>query len=286
MHRFMLVGLVLVVAAVSAPGQDGVTFKPNIPAPGQRVKTTIEEKSTQTTGITVKGAAAQKKDEAKTKSFVYVDETLENADMGKRATKLKRTYEKAVVSANGVTQTLPAEGRTVLIEKSGGKYAFTIDGKPAASEAALLEAEFNKSDNLDGPEMFFPKTPVKAGDSWKVDKAPLLKMLSASGIMLDDDKAVSNGTLTKTYKKGQSQYGDVVFTFETPIIGLGPKAPVKLDDGKMSLKVEGEGCLDGATPDGKTVMHLQFSVKGSAMGIDIDIKNETTETRTVELLKK
>src|SRR5262245_2677591 len=141
---FALVGLF----AVAAAGQDtdAVDIKIAYPKTGQRVKVTVEEKAATKTSFTI-GGNTQSKDEVKTKSLVYIDDVIENPKNEKRPGKLKRTYEKAVVGVDGKSNSLPVEGKTVVIEKSGDKYSFTVDGQGVAGEALkLLEDEFNKSD--------------------------------------------------------------------------------------------------------------------------------------------
>ena len=106
----------------------------------------------------------------KTKSLVYVDEYLVLTDGASRAAKLKRTYEKAVLTEGDKSTTLPVEGKTVLIELKDKKYQVTLDGAPIDGEAGrLLDAEFNKPDPSDPRPLIPPAKSVKPGGTWKLD---------------------------------------------------------------------------------------------------------------------
>jgi hypothetical protein len=68
----------------------------------------------------------------------------------RKPTKLSRVYEVAESSSDGMKKTLSFQGKTVVIEKKGTKFEYTIDGKPLAEdEAQSFASEFGKGD---GPE--------------------------------------------------------------------------------------------------------------------------------------
>src|SRR5687767_3752427 len=121
MPRFLLALSLFALLTLTAGAQEAITIKIASPQPGQRSKVTLEDKTTTKTAFTV-GGNTQSKDEVKTRSLVYVDEIIENPMNSKRPTKLKRTFEKAVVAKDGQKLNLPVEGKTVLIEKTGDKY--------------------------------------------------------------------------------------------------------------------------------------------------------------------
>ena len=288
MRRFgfglALVGLFAVAAA--AQDKDAVTIKVSYPQAGQRAKVTVEDKTTTKTTFTV-GGNAQAKDDVKTKSLVYVDEIIENPKNEKKATKLKRTYEKAVLGKDGKDTQLPIEGKTVAIEKKDGKYSFTVDGAAVTGESLkLLEDEFNKPDQKDTREVMFPKAPVKPGDTWKIEPAELIKAIGSGGPTFDKDKVTASGTLVKAYKKDGKQYGVIDFVFDAPVTGFGEKSPLTVKDGKMTMKLIGEGCIDGSAPTGSSTTKISLGVTGTAQGIDLKVAVEGLETRTMEELPK
>jgi hypothetical protein len=284
MRRFAFCFPLLALFAAAAAAEDPVAIKVAYPQAGQRAKVTVEGKTVTKSVFTVQGNA-QTKEDVKTKSLVYTDEVIENPKNEKRATKLKRTYEKAAVGKGGDAKTLPVEGKTVLIEKKGDKYAFTVDGEALTGESLkLLEDEFGKKDGPEPRELMLPKTPVKPGDTWKVDPGEIAKAFGPTGPMLAKDEVKAGGTLVKAYKKDGRQFGVIELVFEAPVTGLGEKSPLAVKDGKMTLKITGDGCIDGTAPTGTSTGKLVFAVTGTAMGIDLKMLVEETESRTTELL--
>jgi hypothetical protein len=286
MYRFTIIGVMVALLALCAIGQEAITLKSAIPPVGQRVKMTVEGKNTTKTTFIIMGNVQNKK-EVKTKSLIYVDEVLENPSNSSTPAKMKRTYEKAVIGKDGNTTKLPIEAKTVLIEKKGDKYVFTVDGETLTGESLkMLESEFNKVDTMDSQDFFLPKKPVKPGDTWKVDVADVVKSAGDSGLILDKEKATANATLTKAYKKDQAQFGIVDFKFEAPITSHRQKSPLIIQEGQTTLKAVVDCCLDGSSATGTRVANAKFKILGVAMGIDVQIESEGTETKTVEQLKK
>src|SRR3954469_15538992 len=105
MRVFGLTGVIAGLLVASAAGQEAVEIKVAYPKAGERVKVTAEEKNETKTVARVNGME-KAKTEVKTKSQVYTDEVIEVAAGAKKPTKLKRTYEKAVVGSDGKNTTL------------------------------------------------------------------------------------------------------------------------------------------------------------------------------------
>lgn len=283
MKRLIFGLIALTSPALTAFADDAITIKPNIPKTGQSIKVTIQEKNTTTTMFT---GNANNKEEVKTKTIIYVDAILDNAANTRPATKLKRTYEKAVVSKNGNPTPLPMDGKSFLIEKKGENYVFTSDGEAVTGEAQkILNADFNNVENKNSQDFFFPKMAVKMGDSWKVDAALLIKSTENGGLILDKDKASASATLSKVYKKDQAQFGIIDFVFEAPIASLGPKTPVKITEAKMTVKTTGDGCLDGSIPSGSMTTQFKVILEGTVQGSELKIESNASEVRTVEEVK-
>lgn len=176
----------------TAAAEEAVAIKIAYPKEGQRAKVTVEDKTTTKSAFTIKGNL-QSKEDVKTKSLVYIDVVIENAKNAKRTTKLKRTYEKAVIGTDGKLKSIPIEGKTVLIEKKGDKYSFTVDGKAVEGDALkLLEDEFNKPDQ-DVRDAMLPKKPIKPGETWKIDPEELVRALGKEGATFAKDKVVPAG---------------------------------------------------------------------------------------------
>jgi len=288
MRVFGLTGVIAGLLVASAAGQEAVEIKVAYPKAGERVKVTAEEKNETKTVFTVKGME-QAKNEVKTKSLVYVDEVIEVAGGAKKPTKLKRTYEKAVVGSDGKNTTLSVEGKTVLIEKKGDKYGFTVDGKAVEGDALnVLEAEFNKPSTKEDPrELMLPKGAVKPGDGWKLNTDALGKELGDNkDLQLDTAKLTGAGKLVKAYKQDGRQFGVIEVKISVPVTGLGPKVPIKVKEGSMDITFTGDGVIDGGTPKGKSTAVVKIKLTGGGEGFDLDIEATNTETRVMEPLPK
>jgi hypothetical protein len=286
MRPFAFALSALGILALAAAAQEAVTIKVAYPKPGEKSRVTVDDKMTTKTTFTVQGQT-QSKDDANVKSFVYVDEILENPKNAKRATKLKRTYEKATLTTGGNAVKLPVEGKTVLIEKTGEKYSYTVDGQEVAGDALrILRDEFDRPDGKDMRDVVFPKTPVKPGESWKIDAAVLAKAIADTGPVFDTAKSTAAGKLVKAYQKDGRQFGVIEFVFEGPITGFGGKQALTVSEGKMTVKLSGDGCIDGTAATGKSTMKMSLQVNGSTQGIDLKIAVDGTENRTVEALPR
>ena len=286
MPRFTLAFPLLALLSLTAGAQEAITIKIAAPRPGDRSKVTLEDKTVTKTVFTV-GGNEQSKDEVKTRSLVYVDEIIENPMNTKRPTKLKRTFEKAVIAKDGQKLNLPVEGKSVLIDKKGEKYSFTVDGKGVTGDTLrILEDEFNRSGRGEVRDIMFPKKPVKPGESWQVDGKELAKTMGEQGPTFAEGAIRAQGTLVKAYKKGGKQFGVIEFDFAAPLTGLGPKSPVTVKEGKMTMKLSGDGCIDGTVAAGKSTSKMSLDLTGSTMGVELRVGVENTEDRTVEELPK
>ena len=286
MPRLVFASALLVLATLTAGAQEAVTIKIAHPKAGERARITVEEKVTTKTVFTAQGMP-QAKEEVSTKSLVYIDDVLENPQATKRPSKLKRTYEKAVVGKDGQTKALSVQGKTVLIEKKGDTFSFTVEGQPVGEDSLkLLRDEFEKPAGQNVRDLMFPNKPVKPGDSWKIDTNAMLKAMGEKDIVFDRDKVAANGKLVKTYKKDGKQFGVIEFRFDGPIRGLGEKQAFKVKDGTMTLNLVGDGCIDGSAATGKSTSKMSMNLTGAVMNIDLKVVVQSTENRTTEQLPK
>ena len=198
---------------------------------------------------------------------VYQQTVLEKPDAEKKATALKRTYEKAVVNAQKGRQVLPYQGKTILIEKKYDKYHFTYEdgGEITGDDATWLEKEFNKDapeNEFDFKKHLLPAKAVAVGESWTLNMPELLKDMEKTTKMAGDPRtAKGTGKLVKAYKKDGRQYGNLLFKLAIPIksatqqdkeIKFQPGSVLKLD---WTLSV----CIDGTAIDGKSAISVQFN---------------------------
>lgn len=285
MRNALFAGALVALVAAQAAGQNAIEIKTDTPRVGDKVKVTVTEKTDSDMTISVGGNDMAKK-EAKGRSFVYVDEVLAVEKGAPKPTKLKRTYEKAELSTDGNSKKLPVEGKTVLIEKKDGKYAYTIDGTTVNAEVAkILDGEFNKKDKDEARDIMFPKKAIKEGETWKIDPEKLTKGLGGEGIKLDGAKVEAGGKLVKTYKEGGKQFAELEIKVTAPITDLGGKGEVKVKSGSLAVTMKGDGCVDGTSPKGKSTTLMEFKIDGEGAGFTIKLHAKTTEVRSTVPVK-
>jgi hypothetical protein len=231
------------------------------------------------------GKILQDKTEKRDESLKFVEETLEREGT-KRATRLRRTYEKAQVTKDGTTTTLPYEGKTVLIEKKDMKYTFTIEGgkELTGEDASHLAKEFNKPESaLDLETIFLPKKAVAVGETWKIDAEALAKDFTGGEKMaLDTAKSTATGKLIKAYKKDAKTFGVIEVKLDFPILSIGDGAQkIGFKDGaRASMTMNMDVCIDGTSHDGIGTSSMLFSGTGSIQTPDGKEFTLLIDTRT------
>jgi hypothetical protein len=274
-----LFGTMIVGTALAQEG--AVTIKLKKAGPGDVVKETKTESSSQKVTVTVMGQT-QVKDEKAKATYVYIDEVIEKPEGQRKPTKLKRTYESAELTVGDKKQDLGLKGKTVLIEKKGDKYTFTTDGKLLTGKTAeLLTKEFS-SKKQTGDEDFLPGKPVRVGETWKIDVAKVAGELAEGGMVIDEKKSAGSGKLVKVYEKGGKQFGVIEVTMDLLVskLAAGPQEIPLKEGSKLSVGLSMDGCIDGseATGGGKMTMkgklNGDFMVPGAGtaqMVVDVDL---------------
>jgi hypothetical protein len=215
-------------------------------------------------------------DETKTHKFEFREVGLERAATGEDLVRLKRHYEHAERTVKGARETLPYQGKTVLIEKKDGKFQFQIEGGEIleGKDAEELNEEFSKGDFRKlTTEHFLPRKAVKVGETWKYDVAPLAKAFSADGkTTIDEAKSTGSGKLLKAYTKNGRQFGVVELTMEFPVTHIdheGNKVPTK--EGKFTIKLQADTCIDGTLDESRVTGSMSGAVRAdiNANGMDV-----------------
>ena len=271
--RHFLAILVVGLAAVTLRADDGpVTIKIKQPGPGEKVKETKTETTSQKISATVMGMDMTKEEQAVSK-FVYTEEVISKPAGAKRPTKLRRTYETAELTKDGEKQDLDLAGKTVVIEKAGDGYTITVDGKePTGLAADILKKEFRKEKQVNEEDLL-PAEPVKEGGTWKIDLAKFAKD-AADELKIDVAKSTGTGKLVKVYDKGGKKFGVMEITLDLALNKLGGDGGQQVDlkpGSKMKLVAVLDGCIDGSSADvtGKVTTTGDFT--GTVMGIDLKI---------------
>jgi hypothetical protein len=234
-------------------GEPTYTIKIKKAAAGQTEHVDKMEQSTERLKIVDNNGNAVKEEDKKTgHHYVYQQTILEKKPGAMKATRLKRKYEKASVTQGGETTRLRYEGKNILIEKKGDHYVFLLEGDEqlTGEDAKQLDKEFNKKTDITEAELeklVLPPGPVKVNESWKVDPAPLTKVLE--GMELNLEKTTATAKLTRAYRKDRRQFGVIVLQ-----LNLVPKGMNKdgmtfafQPNSKITLHVTIDGCIDGSS---------------------------------------
>jgi tetratricopeptide (TPR) repeat protein len=206
----------------------------------------------------------QEKNETITEKYAYQETVLEKLPE-KKPTRLRRAYDLAEVTKGDDKQTLPYQGKTVLIEKKGERYQFQIEGgeELTGNDAEFLEKEFNrkKGDELDFEKILIPKKPVRVQESWELDTDALCKDLEkASNVEVDRARSKAIAKLVKAYQQSGRQFGiiDVHLEFQIKAVKMG-EVKISLDPAVPYVAdATMDACIDGSLNGGalKFTIHL------------------------------
>jgi hypothetical protein len=288
MQRFLaLLAAGLFAAGSASAADEAVTIKVKKSAPGDVVDVSKTEKGSNKTTFTAMGME-RVVDGGGSSKFVYREEIIERPADARRATKLTRTYKTAEMTrADAKTGDLGLAGKTVLIEKKGDKYEFTVDGKPLTGPGAqMLQKEFGREKKLTEEDLF-PKEPIKVGGTWKIDVSKLAKELGEDGMIVDESKSSASGKLIKTYDKEGARFGILEVNMDvtvTKLKGEGQEIPLK--DSKMTFVMTADACIDGTLDTGKAKMTIKGSLSGEVMGMPIKIDLNVEQENSGEEVKK
>jgi len=232
-----------------------------------------------------------KQDEVGGRKESYTEEILAVKAGERKAIKLTRTYTTAEKTAKGETAKRVYAGKTVLIEKKGEKYEFSIDGKPLAeADAPELYKSYNKDKDEPDAQDLMPAEAIKVGDGWKVpaDKSEkMFKTLGDEKMKVDPKKSTIAGKLVKAYKKDGAQYGVFELTITVAVAELDLGSGLAKATGTITVTGTMDGCIDGTVNAG-------VSVKKTTIDIAADLPNNgsfkmtgtATETDKAMAIKK
>jgi hypothetical protein len=276
-----LAGLALSSAATRADDETFTIKSPKQVGKGESLK--VSDKTAVKAKSTVSDDNGNSMDNSKqiTLNRVYVDKTLEVDAKTKRRTKFTRTYEKATDVEGDESTKKPYHGRTIVYEKSEGKWKLTGEGKPELSDADLkdLTEEITRGDKESEP--LYPDKAVKVGDKWKLKGKDVAAFFEA--LKMDPDSVKAEGKLVKTYKKGDRTWGTLEY-----VIDFEGKVEI-IEKVKSQLKFTLDQPLDG-TPMGKGKFELtqggKHKIEVNCMKVNVDFKIELAVDREAEPVKK
>jgi|GEM_PF-3437854 len=188
--------------------------------------------------------------ELKSTETMSFTETILTKKPGEKATQLRREYTAAVLDqGDGKKKTLAFQGKKLLIERKEGGYEFRFEGGDLLEGESVdfLKNEFQMSDDLADPDTLLrPKKPVKVGETWMLDIAPIAKNYArTTPVPLDQAKARGQGKLVKVYPQGGREFALIEVEIEIPL-KTGPQGAMTVMEGsKLSLKQKIDGAFDG-----------------------------------------
>lgn len=288
----VLIGIVFLIATPALAIDETYTLKLYKSKPGDKSEHEASEISKADFFIKA-GGMEMKEGRSSGKKETYTEEILEKKAGDRLATKLTRTYKVAEKTEKGGTTKAVYAGKTVLIEKKGGEYAFSIDGKALKESEApdLFKGFNNKKDELKA-EDFLPEYPVKVGESWKVpaEKSErLFKTLGHGELRIDAKKSTVGGKLLRVYKKDGAQFGILevtIIAFVTQV-DFGGRFTKTGADSRLVLTGILDTCIDGTieSDDTKMTVTLDLTAKIPDVGM-VAIKGIITGVDKGRALKK
>lgn len=180
-RALVLFGLASFFLAPTA-SQAQLAYQPRIRVAdkGESSQVNITDAMTMTTTKVVDGASqvlAERKKEAKSKSYVYQATILAKGPDALHPAASKRAYEKAELTDNGNTRASALQGKTVILATKGNKFEHRFeDGADLSAEQ--IEDLDNRPANSLHAQAFMPKGAVIWPDgSWPINPELLVTTL-------------------------------------------------------------------------------------------------------------
>lgn len=292
MARSLTCAALLLAVALPVAADDAYTIKLYKEKEGDVFKKTTVKKTDGTVVFAIGDMKGNEKQKGK-EDVAYTEEILKWPADAKRATKLQRTYEKVdKTSDKGEEMKSYLVGKTVVVDRSKDKPAYTVDGKPPTDDQQKeLDAEFGEEKSDFDKHDMLPGKAVKVGDTWTLDKKKVIAALGAkSKFGFDEEKSSFTGKLVKAAKKDGALHGTLEFTLKFAVteFPLGPNMAVPTEAGSaMTIKATIDCCLDGTVPGEKSEMAMTMVVKAKLpMDGKLEIDGTVTGSETEEPVKK
>jgi hypothetical protein len=256
-YRTCLGAAVGLFAVLPALGGETFTIRVKSPAVGDTLH--VEKEETRTTRTTVYDGLGRKLSDEQQKqveTFVYNETVLALSPDG-QPTSLRRRYVKAQLKTGNTTNKYAYHGKTVHIrQEKDGKARFEYEsGKALAVEdAAPFDREFNGADEKFRLTSLLPGKPVPVGADWPIDMTQPVRDLARTGrFVVDGTWASGKGQLSKSTPVQGSQFGQIVYHMDVPILAMAIPGPVRspaVPGSKATFELTLNMCIDGSRPDG------------------------------------
>lgn len=290
--RCALVGFLLLLPVTTLTAQDAkyaITLKED--AKGDKIRVTTNDESKVKVAFSLMGQMFNQ-DVVKSLTQAYTEEILEAPPKkGEKPLKMRRDYGKVEQVKEGKRKVLPYSSMTVLIEKKGDKFRFTVDGEEyTGADAEPLEEEFNKKDDIPlSNEDFLPGKPIAIGEEWTVKIDKIVESFSKGGpFKLDPKTTTVTGKMTKVMEKNGHKFGIIELDMnlgvnELDLDGQDVKA-------KAGSRVKGktilEVAIDGSSHTGSEKTTIDFDIVAEIPNGTMKFTGTAKLTRSVEDLGK
>ncbi len=194
---------------------------------------------------------------------------------------------KLEVTANGNKMTPLAKDKVVVATLKGEEETFTVDGKPAEKQVAGVMGEIVSLDDGkdDDDEMFGAKGKKKAGDSWDLNKAAMVKSWAAKAKDAPMPLKIENlsGKVTLVGPADVDGIKAVKFKVSVTMDKFAPKmGPIQPSAGSIKLEMNAWLPADTASVAGRgDTKKMTMHVEGTAgpAKVVIDMVQEGTEKK-------
>jgi hypothetical protein len=225
--------------------------------PGKSVTHRSVEETTGSVKVTdADGKVVNQQKPDETKEEAFTETVLERGDKGPK--KFTRAYTKAPGKGG---RAAPYEGRTVVFEWKGGRYAVSAEGRPDLPSEDLAELGRKVTDERENSldRALVPGKPMKPGDAWPVDKKAV-EAAFGKGVELDLDRTRAEARLLRAYKKDGKQFGVIELNVKLALRRL---QGLKLEQGSaLDLTGTLDTAIDGSSTAGKLEWTSNLKVKG------------------------
>jgi hypothetical protein len=245
-------------------------------------KVTIVENAWHTMTTNVSGPKGKiSKGTKETEKYEYTETVQELPAGAKAATKAARAYKVAEKKIDGgPAKALSYSGKTVQIQKKGGGYTFTVNGKNLPpDEAKKFKDTYEKAERFRNEDML-PNKPVQVYEKWSVDPATMKRIAGELPFPVNSDKSSATGRLTKVYTKDEHQWGVLELKVNLVIEANQGGASIS---GNIAIALTLDAPIDASSPAGVMKMKMNGAIETKQGGAEaqFQLDGEAEETRTV-----
>lgn len=289
----------LFLASTASQAQLAYQPKIRVADKGESYQVKIMDAMKMTTTKVVDGTGqvlADRKKEAKSKSYVYKATILAKAADALHPAASKRAYEKAELTDNGNTRASALQGKTVILEKKGDKFEHRFEDGTELSAEQLGDLD-NKPANSLHAQAFMPKGAVTwpGGSSWDIDPELLVKTMPQDlAAVLDAAKGQASAHLIRGHYKDFEQerkfYGTIEVNIEFPLKAGADLNGVNIKKGKLVITTTIDGRIDGnsveRTQKGTVELDMQGSQDANGMTFTVWVEMSRTTVESYAEIKK